>query len=77
VQHAASEGHIDSSGVTTSLLSKLSAAQVALNRGQTSVAVYLLRAFINEVQAQSGIHIHAEHAQHMIAHANQVITALR
>jgi hypothetical protein len=77
VQHAASEGHIDSQGVAISLLAKLDAAQTAVDRGETSVAINLLRAFINEVRAQSGNHIHAEHAQHMIMHANQVIRALR
>lgn len=77
VHHAASEGLIDNSGVATSLFATLDAAQAALNRGQTSVAVNLLQAFINEVQAQSGHHIDAMHAQHMIEHARMVIQALQ
>ena len=43
-------------------MAKLDAAQAAFDRGQTHVAVNLLNAFINEVNAQSGKHIAADHA---------------
>jgi hypothetical protein len=69
-------GAITQPGVTNSLLAKIGAAQNAVDRGQPAVAVQVLRAFINEVQAQSGVHIDPEHAQHMISHAEQVIAAL-
>ena len=76
VEHAASQGLITSQGVTNSLLVKLNSAQAAQDRGQTSVAINDLQAFINEVQAQAGKHIDAMHAQHMVLHAQLVIKAL-
>jgi hypothetical protein len=76
VQDTASQGFIDNQGVTNSLLAKLHAAQAALNRNQTSVAINDLEAFINEVQAQAGKHIVQEHAQHLVLHAQIVIQAL-
>jgi glycerol-3-phosphate O-acyltransferase len=77
VEHAASMGAITEAGVANSLLAKVAAAQAAVDRGQPAVAVDILQAFIYEVQAQAGVHIEAEHAQHMIAHAEQVIAALQ
>jgi hypothetical protein len=76
VQHAYHLGHIDNQGIANSLLSKLDAAQTALARGETTTAANLLNAFINQVQAQAGKHISAEHAQHMIMHAQEVLAKL-
>ncbi|HEX2916369.1 MAG TPA: hypothetical protein VH186_36745 [Chloroflexia bacterium] len=76
VMHAYQMGHIDNKGIANSLNSKLAAAQAALDRGQTEVARNLLNAFINQVQAQAGKHIVAEHAQHLIMHAQLVLGAL-
>lgn len=76
VEHAADQGFINNQGVTNSLLAKLDAAQAAQARGQTGVAINLLNAFIHEVQAQAGKHIDQMHAQHMVMHAQMVITAL-
>jgi hypothetical protein len=76
VEHAASQGLITSQGVANSLLAELNAAQAALDRGQTSVAINNLQAFIHEVQAQAGKHINSMHAQHMVMHAQMVIQAL-
>lgn len=76
VMHAYDMGHITSAGVEKSLLAKLNAAQAALDRGQTHVAVNQLNAFIAEVNAQSGVSIDAEHAGHLIMHAENVIAAL-
>jgi hypothetical protein len=76
VEHCASQGLIDNQGVTNSLLAELDAAQAALDRGQTSVAINDLQAFIYEVQAQAGKHIDSMHAQHMVMHAQLVIQAL-
>ena len=76
VQHALDHGHIDSRGIARSLLAKLDAAQTALDRGQTSVAVRKLEAFVREVDAQTGKHIGAEHAAHLRMHAEAVIAAL-
>ena len=76
VQHAADQGFIDNQGVTNSLLAKLDAAQAAQDRGQTSLAINQLDAFIHEVQAQAGKHIDPMHAQHLVMHAQMVIQAL-
>jgi competence protein ComGC len=76
VMHAYDMGHITNKGVANSLLAKLDAAQAALDRGQPGVAVNLLHAFINEVNAQAGKHIVTEHAIHLVGHARNVITAL-
>ncbi len=76
VLHAAEMGHIDNAGITQSLLAKIDAAQAAVDRGETAVAIYQLEAFIQAVEAQSGNHIDAEHAAHMIRHAYTVINVL-
>jgi len=76
VQHAAETGDIDNQGVANSLLATLDAAQAAFERGQNAVAIYQLEAFIHEVQAQTGKHINAAHADHMVMHAQAVIQAL-
>lgn len=76
VTHAGHEGHITNHGIARSLLAKLDAAQRAVDRGQDETAVNVLNSFINEVQAQAGKHIHAEHAMHLIEHARRVIAAL-
>jgi hypothetical protein len=77
VQHALDHGHIDSRSIARSLFAQLDAAQAALDRGQTSVAVRKLEAFVRELDAQTGKHIVAEHATHLRMHAEAVITALR
>jgi hypothetical protein len=76
VQHAFETGAIDSQGVAESLLAKVGAAHAAADRGDFRTATNILRAFIQEVQAQSGLHIEAAHADHMIMHAGMVIEAL-
>ncbi len=76
VSHALEMGHISNAGVANALLAKLDGAQAAADRGQSAVAVNKLNAFINQAQAQSGSHIDAMHAEHMIMHAQMVITAL-
>jgi hypothetical protein len=77
VEHAAQQGFIDNQGITNSLLAKLDAAQAAFDRGQTSVAINKVQAFINEVQAQAGKHIEQMHAGHLVEHAQMVIQALK
>ena len=76
VHHATEMGHIGQAGVATSLLAKLNAAQAQLDQGQTRATENILRAFIYEVAAQSGKSIAAEHATHLIEHAQHVIAAL-
>ena len=76
VQHAAEHGHIDNQGVTRSLLAKLDVAQTAVDRGQSTVAVNQLNAFIQELHAQAGKHILQEHAEHLLIHAQAVFHAL-
>jgi hypothetical protein len=80
VQHAADMRMIDNAGVASSLLTKLHAAELTLNRNNPNAAwtaINLLGAFIGEVEAQAGKHIDAEHAHHMAMHAQMVIDALR
>ncbi|MCL4859755.1 MAG: hypothetical protein KJZ93_10140 [Caldilineaceae bacterium] len=77
VSHAVHAGHITNQGVANSLLAKLDAAQAALDRGQSDVAINNLKAFVRAVEAQAGKHVVAEHAAHMATHAQHVIDALR
>lgn len=76
VNHALEMGHISNAGVANALLAKLDGAQAAADRGQTAVAINKLNAFVNQVQAQSGVHIDPMHAEHLIMHAQMVISAL-
>jgi hypothetical protein len=76
VHHAADHGHIDNRGIARSLIAKLDAAQAALDRRQTAVAVNKLEAFVRELDAQAGKHIVAEHAAHLRMHVQEVIAAL-
>lgn len=76
VAHAGEQALIDQPGITRGLVAKLDAAQIALDRGKTATAVNILQAFAAEVSAQSGKHIDAAHADHMVLHAQMVIAAL-
>ncbi len=76
VVHVYDMGYIDNAGVEQSLLSQSDAAQAALDRGNTTAAVNLLNSFIRLVNAQSGIHIDAGHAAHIVMHAQEVIVAI-
>lgn len=76
VHHAIEMGHISNAGVGNSLLSKVDVAQLAVDREQPGVAARILEAFINEVEAQAGIHVEAEHAGHLVMHAEMVIDGL-
>jgi hypothetical protein len=69
-------GEIDSWGVYNSLMVKLNAAQKALDKGKTGVAINILYAFIKELQAQSGKHVSAAAAATLIADAQWVIDHL-
>jgi putative cell wall-binding protein len=76
VVHAYNMGHITNAGVRASLLAKLDAAQAAFDTGQTGVAIRQLNAFVNEIDAQADKAILAEHAGHLVEHAQGVIAAL-
>ena len=76
VKHAYDMDHIAKIGVADSLLAKLDAAQAAQGRGNAGAAINQLGAFINEVNAQAGKSIEAEHASHLVEHARNVIAAL-
>ncbi|MCU0507567.1 MAG: hypothetical protein MUC34_04045 [Anaerolineae bacterium] len=77
VNHAYDMGHITDAGVKKALLAKLDAAQAALDRGQTKTALNLLNAFVEQVNEEAGVTIDAEHAMHLVMHAENVIAALR
>lgn len=76
ITHQWENGHISNNGVYNSLLAKADAAIEAHNRGQNNVAINILNAFIHEVNAQSSNKITNEAANHMIMHAQTVITNL-
>lgn len=76
VMHAFDMGHVDNKGVANSLMAKLDAAQAAMDRGNTDATINKLNAFIKEVNAQTGMHIAANHAGMLVEHAQNVITAL-
>jgi hypothetical protein len=50
-------GCIDNAGIANALTAKLTAAQNAIGAGNNKEAINILRAFIHQVQAQSGKHI--------------------
>ena len=54
-----SDGCIDGAGIGNALTSKLDETQRALNSGNINTAINTLKAFLNQVQAQSGKHIFA------------------
>jgi hypothetical protein len=76
VVHASHQGHIDNAGVARALLAKLDAAAMAVAHQQPLQAVNILEAFVAQVDAQAGHHIHPEHAAHLRGHAEAVIAAL-
>jgi hypothetical protein len=57
-------------------LSRLDAAQAAVDRNQPAVAVCVLHPFIHEVNSHSGVHIDVAHAEYVVIHAGMVIEAL-
>lgn len=80
VQHGADMGAIDNGGIATSLLAQLHSAELVLARDNPHArwtTINVLGAFIGEVEAQAGKHIDAEHAKHIVMHAQMVIDALR
>ena len=66
-------GEIRNNGLANSLLRKLDAAARARARGQCDTAANIYRAFINELQAQSGNGVDATAAAIMIADAEYLI----
>ena len=76
VEPAYAEGHITNIGIYRALVGQLSAAQAAVERGQTSVAINLLQAFIYTVDTQVDRAILEPHAGHLLEHANAVLAAL-
>ena len=76
VTHAAAHGHIDNVGIATALLATLDAVQTAVELGQSKAATGSLLAFIAQVEAQSGRHIDADHAPHLVMHAEMVLEKL-
>lgn len=73
IQQFRRSGAINNHGIANSLLAKLDAAGFARSRGRCSIAANIYRAFINELQAQSGEHVDAAAAAIMIADARYLI----
>jgi hypothetical protein len=57
VNQILSGGCIDNSGISNGFKSKLAAAQSAISAGKIQVAVNILAALLNQLQAQSGKHV--------------------
>lgn len=74
VNQFVSSGAITSQGVATALLGELAAAQAAYQGGLCGTAANDYRAFIDTVQAQTGITISSTAAKIMIDDANYLIT---
>lgn len=70
------QDEIDNQGIVTSLLAKLNVAQKLIEDGKIDQAKNILNAFINEVQAQSGIHITVEAADILIESAEYILSQL-
>ena len=70
------QGAIDEAEIKESLLDKLYAANKMVNRGKTRTAKNILKAFINQLKAQSGKHVREAEALILIADAEQVINNL-
>jgi hypothetical protein len=66
-------GLIDDQGIANSLAQKLEAANAAAGRNGMVVTNNILRAFINEVTAQSGKHITPDVANLLITDANSLV----
>ena len=77
VKQAEAMGHITSPYIAHTLLVKLDKAEDALEDHHTGTAIWWLKAFIHEVNAQSGKHILPMHALHLVMHAEMVIQALQ
>lgn len=73
VRAALASGAIDNAGVANSLLAKLDAASAARSRGDCAAAGNIYGAFINELTAQSGNHVQAATAAHLISEARFLI----
>ena len=63
-------------GIENNLNAKLDAALNALNHNNDQVAINVLQAFINTVQAQSGKKIDASDAADLIAAAEKIIALI-
>jgi len=77
VTHHWEMGQIHSKILYKILLLKVKAAILAEDHGKTKLAINILNAFINEVNAQSGKKIDSDAAVHMIMHANSAISKLQ
>ncbi|MEM5872198.1 MAG: hypothetical protein QW051_04985 [Candidatus Aenigmatarchaeota archaeon] len=69
-------GSIDNYGIVKSLDAKLNAAKLALEHSENDTAKKILKAFINEVLAQSGKHINSEAASKLVTYGEAILTSL-
>ena len=76
IEELGSDGEVDNQGVVTSLLAKLEAAQTLIADEKIDRAKFILNAFINEVQAQSGKHMTADAAELLLQAAEYILSNL-
>jgi len=73
VRNALASGAISNAGLANSLLAELDAAAAARSRGQCATAAEIYQAFINELKAQSGIHVNQATANQLVGEAQFLI----
>ncbi len=76
VEQLLSSGAIATEGVATSLISTLSNALSAQERGNVNAAENMLQAFINKVEAQAGKQISEDAAALLIDAAKQILNGM-
>lgn len=73
IKQMLASGQIDNAGIANSLISKINAALAAESRGDVQASNNIIRAFINQVEAQSGSHISTSAAAILINAATYII----
>ena len=73
VQDYYETGHIDNEGIKNSLISKLNVAKEKLLEGRYEIAKNVIKAFLNQIKAQSGKHISHSAASSLIEMAQRIL----
>ena len=69
-------GWIDNDGIMTSLLKKAEAIEASIQKDRKKTTENLIKAFINEVNAQAGKHISKEAVKMLTEDANYIMNNL-
>jgi len=74
IEELGSEGEIDNQGIVKNLIAKLNVAQKLVDKGKIDKAKTILKAFIQQVQNLTGIHITVEAADILIESVEYIIS---